>query len=161
MKSPLRRDVPDTVGDSAMESDHHALIQLLQDIDLVCRDNAESEGSCDSCPRDNPVSCHEALGALCRRMQDLLLEHFKRESELMSSLSKTASAKSHCTRHRLQHVYFSTHYNKVVAGMNAARPSLGASRLEAFVLEWIGTHALEFDAELADLLKHPLHTPQS
>lgn len=94
-------------------------------------------------------------------MQGLLLDHFKRESELMSLLSETESAQSHCARHRLQHVYFSTHYNNVVVRMEAARPSLGASQLEAFVLEWIRAHALEFDPELARLVKHRLDACQS
>lgn len=82
-------------------------------------------------------------------MQALLLEHFQREHELMNSLPRSPAVRTHCERHRREHVSFSTRYNLAAAKLNDCQPAIGARALESLVLDWIRGHALEFDAELS------------
>jgi hemerythrin len=70
----------------------------------------------------------------------------------MNSMPGTETAKTHCVRHRREHVNFSTQYNFAVADLAACQPAIGAARLEALVIDWIRRHALEYDDELAAIV---------
>lgn len=140
-------------GNAAMDSDHQALVTLLDDLEHVCRNPEADTGRCDTCPRERVVGCHGMLRAICGRMQGLLLDHFEREHWLMTSLPPTPATISHCDRHRREHVNFSTQYNAAALRLQACEPAAGARELEEFVLGWVRSHALAYDQELSALLK--------
>jgi hemerythrin len=89
-------------------------------------------------------------------MQTLLLDHFQREQELMNSLPRNPAVKIHCERHRREHVSFSTRYNLAAAQLSTCQPAIAAREIEVLVFDWIRSHALEFDAKLAELLHRPV-----
>lgn len=140
------------VSNPDIDSDHRTLARLLEELELVCKYPAAPDCQCDSCPDRKADSCHRLLGELGSKMQALLLDHFEREHELMNSLPPTPAVKKHCTRHRREHVSFSTQYNLAVARLNPGQPAIGARSIETLVFEWIRSHALEYDSELAALL---------
>ncbi len=140
------------VGDSGIDPDHRALAELLDELERVCTNPATPDGRCDHCPERKAHACHGSLKEICAKMQALLLEHFQREQELMNSLPRNAATRAHCERHRREHVNFSTRYNVAAARLNACHPATSALEVETLVLDWIRSHALEFDAELAALL---------
>lgn len=148
MKLPL------DAADPVMASDHRELVQVLEGLELVCRDPVTPDCRCDHCPEGKAAACHSLLRQLGGKMQVLLLDHFQRENELMDSLPGNTAAKLHCIRHRRVHVNFSTQYNLAVARLDASQPAVGAKELEKLVFEWIRSHTLEYDAELAALLRH-------
>ncbi len=140
------------VGDSGIDPDHRALAELLDALERVCTNPVTPDGRCDHCPETKARSCHALLREISVRLQTLLLDHFQREHELMNSLPRNAATRAHCERHRREHVNFSTRYNVAAARLNGCHPAIGALEVETLVLDWIRSHALEFDAELAALL---------
>ena len=132
--------------------DHGALVALLEGWELACANPTAPDRRCEICPEAKVAFCHGVLRERAVRVQTFLLDHFQRENDLMNSLPATAAAKTHCVRHRREHVNFSTLYNLVVADLAAFQPAIGAARLEALVIDWIRRHALEYDKELAAIL---------
>lgn len=140
------------LGALGKDADHRALAQILEALGQVCQSPGTPDCRCSRSP-ESSSSCHALLKQLCGRMQTLLLAHFEREHELMNSLPRSAATRAHCERHRRAHVSFSTRYNQAAARLNDSVPAVGAKELEALVLDWIRSHALEFDDELSALLK--------
>lgn len=147
-------NLPLDATDPVMDSDHRELVEVLEGLELVCKDPVTPDCRCDRCPEGKAAACHGLLRELGSKMQILLLDHFQRENELMGRLPGTTAAKLHCIRHRRVHVNFSTQYNLAVARLDAWQPAIGAKELEKLVFEWIRSHTLEYDAELAALLRH-------
>jgi hemerythrin-like metal-binding protein len=156
MSQEMATRVQFEVGDSDIDPDHHALALLLEALERVCTDPATSDCRCDQCPGPKAHSCHGLLKEIGSRMQTLLLDHFQREQELMNSLPRNAATKTHCERHRREHVNFSTRYNHAAAKLNDCQPASGAKELEALAFDWIRSHSLEFDAELSALLNRSI-----
>lgn len=136
-----------------MNSDHQTLVELLDELERICKMAAVDVGQCGQCPGEQMLACHAMLRALCGRMQALLLDHFEREHELMNMLPPTQEARSHCARHRREHVNFSTQYNTAAKRLQGCEPVIGAREMEALVIDWVRGHALEYDLELSALLK--------
>ena len=144
------------VGDSAIDPDHRALAELLEALERVCMNPATPDCRCDCCPERKVYACQGSLREICTKMQTLLLDHFQREQELMNSLPRNPAVKIHCERHRREHVSFSTRYNLAAAQLSTSQPAIAARELEVLVFDWIRSHALEFDAKLAELLHRPV-----
>lgn len=140
-------------GNSAMNSDHQTLVELLEELEHVCKYSVSDACQCKQCPGERMLACHAMLRTLCGRMQLLLLEHFEREHELMNMLPLTPRTRSHCARHRREHVNFSTRYNTAAKRLQGCEPAIGAREMEALVIDWVRGHALEYDMELSSLLK--------
>ncbi len=136
-----------------MNSDHQTLVELLEELEHVCKNVAADVGRCKQCPGERMLACHAMLRSLCVRMQSLLLDHFEREHELMNLLPSTPATRSHCARHRSEHVSFSTRYNTATKRLHGCEPAIGAREMEALVIDWVRGHALEYDQELSALLK--------
>ena len=137
---------------SGLDPDHIALAQLLDELESLCTGTRDPEGRCDGCPEKTIHACKGRLEDVCSRMQTLLLDHFQREQELMAALPASIAARTHCERHRQEHVNFSTRYNLAAVRLDASQPATGARELEALVFDWIRSHALTFDAELLAIL---------
>lgn len=140
------------VGESGIDPDHRALAQLLDALQRVCTNPAAPGGRCDHCPEAKAHCCHALLREISAGLQTLLLDHIQREHELMSSLPRNTETRIHCERHRREHVIFSTRYNVAAARLNDCHPATSALEVETLVLDWIRSHALKYDAELAALL---------
>lgn len=139
-------------GNPVMDSDHSVLIELLESFEYGCKDRVALDGGCAHCSDATTEACRARLMNIIGKVQKLLLDHFEHENELMDSLPRTAVTKSHCVRHRREHVSFSTRYNHAVASLDARQPGIDSRQIEALVSEWIRSHMHAYDVELHSLL---------
>lgn len=142
-----------TVGRPEIDEEHRHLAGLVEKAGQICvqQECVEHCGHCDDSRRH---SCATTLAEVGGRMMTLMLDHFHREDELMNRLPQHGPAKTHCEKHRRAHVAFSTRYNTVLAGIEPGNTAQRAKAFETFILDWIRHHALEFDLQLAGLLKN-------
>jgi len=140
-------------GIRAIDDDHHTLARLLLRAGNVCREPPTPDRDCCRCAEDQLKACFESLTRFGSDILHLMLEHFHGEDVLMNSLPRNRYTKTHCDAHRLDHVNFSTRYNRTVSQFDAHRPAIGLLALNEFVVDWTGSHVLEHDTELGRLLK--------
>lgn len=148
------RTVPITPEELAreMEGDHGALADMLERIATLCV-GGEAGQRCDLCRGDQVTACQCSLDDHAAKMLALLLEHFRREEELMRRLPCTPQLRRHGEIHRSAHVGFSGAYNRLIASPRRSDVLTGIRTLESFVQDWVRNHALEFDAELIRLAR--------
>lgn len=143
-----------TVGNPDIDPDRDELVHLLDSLDAMCKDPTAANGGCDHCPQNRGQSCQRLLISMGAKMQAVLLNHFQREEQLMQSLPRTTAIRIHCARHRTEHVNFSTQYNLAVRRLASGAPAVAARQIENLVLEWVRSHALEYDVKLSLFLKN-------
>lgn len=139
---------------AVIDADHQQLAHIVDRIGGVCRHAAPAQnGQCGQCSVGDAALCLSSILELGDHMMQLMLAHFHREDELMATLPDTRTTREHCQRHRSAHNRFTTWYNQAVTALGEHPPANGAKVLEEFVHEWIRSHALSFDAELASLIE--------
>ena len=141
------------VGNPEMDQDHHALVQLIDKVGMVCGNSSDPKCDCNKCPEGKPKLCCASLIEIGQELMVRMLDHFHREDDLMRSLPHNRSTREHCLVHRREHVNFSTRYNRAVSQVDARHPVIGLGTLNIFIIDWIRSHILEYDMQLAALLK--------
>ena len=140
------------VRQAEIDRHHRALAQLVDRVMRVCCDPASRRGHCGACAGEVMSRCRDLLEAIAAELMALMLDHFHREDELMDALPRTLSTKAHCERHRRAHVELSTRYNLSIRALDGRNMVANERKLERFLCDWAGRHALEYDNMLADLL---------
>lgn len=141
------------VGNPQMDDGHHQLARLIEKVGSVCCNSLDSDCGCDDCPGKDPKACFDSLVEIGREIMVRMIDHFHHEDELMKSLPHIQSTREHCLAHRQEHVNFTTRYNRTVSHINARQPVIGLKAFQAFIIDWIRSHILEFDSKLGALLK--------
>lgn len=144
---------PHHAAQAMIEQDHQRLAHVLKQVTQICRAQTDTARDCADCAQVRQASCRAALAEIGTILMNCMLEHFRHEDVLMSMLTDDFAIATHCVKHRREHVAFAERLRQIVDRLYAVDVPDNARRIEAFVMSWIRTHALEYDAILAQLLK--------
>jgi hemerythrin-like metal-binding protein len=145
-------------GHQQIDSQHHELEQLIQQLATVCEVENRSGSNCSDCFPESRAACIGRLDKLLGDLIGFIVTHFSYEEKLMRQLPATPLCREHIERHKWAHAEVSGQLTTLASNLNHDDPKRCALRLQSVVSAWMGAHMCNFDVRLADNLESVTET---
>jgi hemerythrin-like metal-binding protein len=145
-------------GHRQIDSQHHELEQLIQQLATVCETQNTSGSTCSECASDNRAVCVSRLDELLGDLLGFIVTHFSYEEKLMRQLPASPVCLQHIEQHKLAHAEVSSQLAALTGSLDREDPKQCGLRLQSIISAWMGAHMCNFDIQLAGTLEGVIET---
>ena len=141
-------------GNAEIDQQHAILDALIDRIEFVCeRLTEEPDPSCETCNAGRLGACRSALAGLGDEIISFLVGHATYEERLMELLPNIMRCQSHISGHKEAHADISDRLREVATRVGQEAPRAIGTQLHRIAKDWMGSHASQYDAPLAQQIE--------
>lgn len=141
-------------GNAEIDQQHAVLDALVDRLERVCeRLTVETNPSCQACNAGRHRNCSGSLSRLSDEILAFLVGHATYEERLMELLPDIARCQVHISGHKDAHADISDRLREVAARIGLEAPRLLGTQLHRIAKDWMGSHASQYDVQLAQQIE--------
>lgn len=133
-------------GNAEIDRQHAILDELATRFRSVCP--SRSGAACPLCSSRKNRLCAEAVATMAESMLSLLAGHANYEEKLMGLLPDNPHCQEHIRMHKKAHAEFTRHMQTLRSQIDEGDPQVSSNRMHHLVTQWLGEHAVQYDAPL-------------
>lgn len=139
-------------GHQKIDSQHHALEQLIQQLDAICELHDKPGSSCIECSAEFRAACTNRATAALENLLDFLSEHFSYEDNLMRQLQKIPECAQYIGEHKWAHTEIVGQLSEEIDNFDRENPKQSLLQIQNSISSSMSDHISKLDIKLSGYL---------
>lgn len=135
-------------GHRELDFEHALLLDTMRSLRSICA-APPGQPSCAGCQAGDAQRCDRELVAMLGDLLAFILEHFRREEQIMRSSLLLMLERDQCLAHMEDHAAISSKVQQIIARLDTTQTRVLIAELDTLLRTWVDNHIALHDLILA------------